>query len=243
MKNLNNIKTFLKKYYDNELNYSIGCYKEESISIEFLEGKYLIYSGERGIKHNLIEYSNFNYAIRDFLERISYSDEEYKLLINAFNKEFNNNIILNFSNEDVFIDESRPSIFLAGPTRRNSNYMYSWRKEAIDILEKLNFKGIVYIPECFGDYQFDYNSQVLWERKGLENASKIIFWIPRKFPDMLGQTTNIEFGMYLARNPEKIIYGRPIDSEKNKYLDWLYNYELSKIPYETLEDVLKETLK
>ena len=38
-------------------------------------------------------------------------------------------------------------------------------------------------------------------------------------------TTNVEFGYYLCKNPRKVYYGRPDDSEKNKYLDWLFELE------------------
>lgn len=244
MQNLSNLISFLNKYYINKCNYFVGGYKEECICIEAINNEYIVFIGEKAFKHNLSRYNNFNYAVRDFIKRLVKEDEEkYKELIDIYNKEYNNGLIVNFSNENVIIDTSKKSIFLAGPTRRNSNYIYSWRKEAIDILESLDFKGIVYIPECFGDYQFNYDNQVLWERKGLENAKKIVFWIPRKLPNMLGLTTNIEFGMYLARNPEKIVYGRPIDSDKNTYLDWLIGYEINKTPLETLDETLKESLK
>lgn len=153
-----------------------------------------------------------------------------------------NQIITNFSDEEILIDKNKNSCFLAGPTRRNSPYNLSWRKEAVEILRKLNFEGIIYIPECIHSIQFDYNNQVLWERKGLENANHIIFWIPRNMIDMPALTTNVEFGMYLARNPEKVFYGRPDNSEKNTYLDWLYNYETNRFPINNLENLLKLTV-
>ena len=106
----------------------------------------------------------------------------------------------------------------------------------------MDYNGIVYIPECVHSIQFDYNRQVLWERKGLENAKNIVFWIPRNMVDMPGLTTNIEFGMYLARTPKKVFYARPNDSEHNGYLDWLYTYETGRIPSDNLKDLLNDII-
>ena len=47
-----------------------------------------------------------------------------------------NNIILNFSDEEIMIDNNKNSIFLAGPTKRNSPYDLSWRKDAVNMLRK-----------------------------------------------------------------------------------------------------------
>lgn len=77
-----------------------------------------------------------------------------------------------------------------------------------------------------------------WEREALYNADTIVFWIPRsaKLPAF---TTNVEFGYWLAKNSSKVIYGRPDESEKNKYLDWLYYTETNKEPINNLEELLK----
>ena len=146
---------------------------------------------------------------------------------------------INFSNEEVRVNNDK-RIFLAGPTRRNSSFDKSWRYDACEILKNLGFDGIVYVPEYSDGSQFNYNNQVLWERKALENSTKILFWIPRNISDgMPGFTTNVEFGMYLARNPEKIVLAYPDDSEKNEYLQWLYNYETGKFHINNLENALK----
>ncbi len=50
---------------------------------------------------------------------------------------------VNYSNQDVIVTKEK-SIFLAGPTPRNKDIV-SWRKEAIRILEIIEFEGIVYI--------------------------------------------------------------------------------------------------
>ena len=145
---------------------------------------------------------------------------------------------INYSNQQVMKGDK--SIFLAGPTPRSLE-VETWRKEAIKILEELGFDGIVYVPEReFDDRTFNYDNQVWWEREALHNANTIVFWIPRAIPSMPAFTTNVEFGYWIAKNSEKVIYGRPEKSEKNRYLDWLYEVETGKQPINNLTDLLKK---
>lgn len=144
---------------------------------------------------------------------------------------------INYSDEQVLKDEK--SIFLAGPTPRSLE-VETWRKEAIKILEELGFDGIVYVPEReFDDRTFNYDNQVWWEREALHNANTIVFWIPRTIPSMPAFTTNVEFGYWISKNSEKVLYGRPDESEKNRYIDWLYQTETGKKPINNLRDLLK----
>lgn len=149
-------------------------------------------------------------------------------------------IIKNYSNEVVNEDDF-PKIFLAGPTNRNG--ITQWRVDACNILDRLGFGGIVYIPEYLNE-TFDpkrYVEQCLWERETLEIADCILFWIPRNIRlEMPAYTTNIEFGTYLQRKPEQIVYGYPVGAEKMKYLDWLYKYE--KGPEAVIHNDLEEAL-
>lgn len=150
---------------------------------------------------------------------------------------------VNFSDK-AFIEDDN-SIFLAGPTLRNSLFADSWRKEACEILEELKFNGTVYIPEFSnGNNPFDFINQASWERQGLQTAGVIIFYIPRKLPELPGFTTNVEFGMWLARKPEQTLLCCPEGSEKNRYLIWLYNEEKpdSKV-FTDLHSVIREALK
>lgn len=149
---------------------------------------------------------------------------------------------LNFSDMPIKIDKTKKSIFLAGPTLRNDSFNNSWRKVACEILDNLEFDGIVYIPEYSkSENPMDFMNQVEWERDGLCNADIILFHIPRKLPELPGFTTNIEFGLYLARRPDNIYLCCPPNSEKNRYIEWLYNKEIPNgIIYKDLEKVLKE---
>jgi hypothetical protein len=130
------------------------------------------------------------------------------------------------------------SIFLAGPTPRSQN-VQSWRPEALDILQKLNFSGDVFVPE-WSNYnsQIDYLNQVEWEFSALSMAESIVFWVPRNMDTMPALTTNVEFGYWLANKPKTICYGRPKNAPSTSYLDWLYRkYGLGK-PFDNLEQTL-----
>lgn len=146
---------------------------------------------------------------------------------------------VNFSDEKVILTTN--SIFLAGPTLRNSTFDKSWRKEAVEILERLGFDGVVYIPE-YGKGVFDEakrEEQALWERKALACAGAIVFWVPRELKTKPAFTTNVEFGTYMQMKPLNVSLGYPEDACKMWYLKWLYNYELPEAQvFHTLEETL-----
>lgn len=139
--------------------------------------------------------------------------------------------------------KGKKSIFLAGPTPRSLD-IESWRPEAVEILRNEGFDGIVYYPELEHDTRtFDYTNQVWWEREALYEADVIIFWIPRNMAKMPALTTNVEFGYWLGKNSDKVLYGRPNDSEKNRYLDWLFLTETGKEPVNDLSMLLKQAIE
>ena len=148
-------------------------------------------------------------------------------------------MIINYSNQNVI--KNKKSIFLAGPTPRNNNVI-SWRTKACEKLNELGFDGVVYVPE-YSTWQpkMDYLDQVMWERDALTEATIILFWIPRSLPDMPAFTTNVEFGYWLHTG--KVIYGRPEDAIKTKYLDWLYKIDYNKEPISEFSLILEESIK
>lgn len=150
---------------------------------------------------------------------------------------------LNFSDEPIIIQKN--SIFLAGPTVRNSKYEASWRFEAGECLKELGYDGIVYNPE-FGHSEnpIDFVPQATWEKNGLVNAGCIVFYVCREFPDIPGLTTNVEFGRYLTLRPDNCLLCCPEFANKNRYLKWLYNdVKPGAVIYETMEDVLKAAIE
>lgn len=148
-------------------------------------------------------------------------------------------MIRNYSDEIII--KGKKSIFLAGPTPRDENTI-SWRIDVCDRLEKLGFDGVVYNPEYSSwKPKSSYIDQAEWEREALTEATVILFWIPRDLKDMPAFTTNVEFGYWLHTG--KVIYGRPDDSVKNKYLDWLYKVDYNKEPFNDLDELLKEAIK
>lgn len=137
-----------------------------------------------------------------------------------------------------------PSVFLAGPTPRDKNTK-SWRPAAVSLFAECPWESklTLFIPERSNkEYALHYDDQVEWERKGLAYASVIFFWVPRKLDTMPAFTTNVEFGYWIACRPGDVIYGRPEDSEKNRYLDWLYTKETRHTPIKSLEILVNETL-
>jgi hypothetical protein len=143
---------------------------------------------------------------------------------------------VNYSDEEPILSSN--SIFLAGPTPRSSS-VKSWRPEAISILESLDFSGVVYVPEHKNPVpNYDYLKQVEWEYACLEQAGVVVFWVPRKLPDMPAFTTNVEFGRYVGSG--RVFYGRPDWAEKKGYLDWLYRKVTGKEPITELTTLLQE---
>lgn len=145
---------------------------------------------------------------------------------------------INYSDQPV--KKSTKSIFLAGPTPRSKDTI-SWRNQACEVLKKLDYDGLVYVPEYSSwKPKADYVDQAVWEREALTNAAIIVFWIPRTLPDMPAFTTNVEFGYWLHTN--KVLYGRPDNAEKIKYLDWLYKLDYNEEPINNLEELLTKAV-
>lgn len=153
--------------------------------------------------------------------------------------------------EDV--DYDQPSIFLAGPTvRGNQPHLTSWRIEAVEIFKKLDFDGNLIIPEFENKQESDevrYDIP-LWEFEGLKKCHIIMFWVPRT-RELIGLTTNHEHGYWMARNREKMVYGRPRDAYRMSYLDimWVEDYKdrfgknSGATIHTTLEATIKESIK
>lgn len=151
----------------------------------------------------------------------------------------------------IFSDQPIPntmtkSIFLAGPSPRNNTH-YDWRKDAIGHLESVGFDGTVFLPYPKKVYEGDetgkwhYDNQVAWECAARKISDVIAFWVPRDIKGgMPAFTTNVEFGEDL--NSGKIVYGRPDNAEKCRYLD-KRAIEKNLHIYTTLEGVLNEAVK
>ena len=147
-------------------------------------------------------------------------------------------MIINYSDQEVM--KGKKSIFLAGLTPREENVV-SWRTELCKKLDELGFDGVVYVPEySTWKPKEDYVDQAMWERIALTEATVILFWIPRELPDMPAFTTNVEFGYWLHSG--KVIYGRPNNAKKVKYLDWLYKVDYNKKPFSNIDELLKESI-
>ena len=144
-----------------------------------------------------------------------------------------------YTNEEITSYDN--SIFLAGPTPRNKN-VHSWRNTALKYLEELNFSGTVIVPEYRKQSYISQEGNIYdmsWDHNALENVSKILMWIPRD-NNMLGLTSNIEFGYFIKSN--KLYYGRPKNALYMEYLDFLYGKETNRKPKEDLKDLIIEII-
>jgi nucleoside 2-deoxyribosyltransferase len=144
----------------------------------------------------------------------------------------------------------RPSIFLAGPTvRGNQPHLTSWRFDAIEEFQKQGFKGDLIVPEFTLKEESDKGKEwvPLWEFNGLKKADCIMFWIPRT-RELIALTTNMEFGYWQAREPQKMIYGRPDDAYRMGYLDIMWKAvagetrQYTPSIYNTLEDTVAASI-
>lgn len=141
----------------------------------------------------------------------------------------------------------KKSIFLAGPSPRSFD-VHDWKKEAIEILEKIGFDGTVFLPVPKDKFykgkdgeNWTYYNQIQWEVSAREIADAIVFWVPRDIAgNMPGFTTNVEFGEDLHSN--KIFYGRPDNAEKCRYLDERIKSKKQTI-YSSLETMLLDVQK
>jgi hypothetical protein len=138
-------------------------------------------------------------------------------------------------------------IFLAGPTvRGNQTHLTSWRFEAIELFEKMGFTGSLIVPEFISKTESDKGrfDLPIWEDNGLERADCDMFWICRT-RECYGLNTNSEHGYWLAKDPMKLVYGRPDDAFRIDYNDvmWKKVFKKEFNEEEPIYNSLEETVK
>lgn len=139
-----------------------------------------------------------------------------------------------------------PSIFLAGPTPRSGD-VKSWRPEAIQTFRNLGFTGAILAPEPegalgeggTGTWCHTYMDQVEWEDEALNQATVILFWVPRDLEKMPAFTTNIEWGTW--HRSGKVVLGAPEEAPKMKYMRY-YADKLSIPSHFSLEDTCRSAI-
>jgi 8-oxo-dGTP pyrophosphatase MutT (NUDIX family) len=130
------------------------------------------------------------------------------------------------------------SLFLVGPTPRDDQTP-SWRPEALELLRKKQYDGVVFVPESrdgrWHSGFVDYLKQYAWETEGLHFADRIVAWVPRDLVTMPAFTTNHEHGEWLWSG--KTVFGAPPEAAKNQYL-WLKADEYREPQATTLEHAI-----
>jgi len=88
-------------------------------------------------------------------------------------RELRNEVHMKIKYYGDIIEKNKMAISLCGPTPRN-NKTKSWRKEALEILQKLDYNGIVYVPESKDGLQVfkTKEEQMIWERECYINCTK-----------------------------------------------------------------------
>lgn len=131
------------------------------------------------------------------------------------------------------------SIFLAGPSPRQPDQP-NWRPEALRILDRLGYDGVVYVPiPESGDWSHGYDSQVEWEVRNLNRADQIVFWVPRS-EQLPGLTTNVEYGRYFDSG--RAVLGFPDTANGMRYLAHIGQRE-SVPQFSSLEETLAEAVR
>lgn len=132
----------------------------------------------------------------------------------------------------------RKAIFLVGPTPRIDKVTGkptapSWRPEALRILAKRGYDGVVFVPETQDKvWKHEYDDQIRWETEGLHLADRIVCWVPRDLKTMPAFTTNHEHGAWYRSG--KTVLGAPPSAPKMRYLQAL-GAEVGEPQAETLE--------
>lgn len=113
-------------------------------------------------------------------------------------------------------DTYSKALFAAGPTPRSAATA-SWRPAFLDELTAAGYDGVVFVPEARdGVFTAAYDHQVAWERRALNLADVICFWVPRDMATMPALTTNVEFGTWASSG--KVVFGAPPGAPSNRYL-------------------------
>ena len=147
--------------------------------------------------------------------------------------------------------EQGPIIFLAGPTvRGHQPHLTSWREAAFVEFQKQGFDGVLVMPEYADRNKSDKGVRWLpvWEFEGLKSADAIMFWIPRT-RELIGLLTNCELGYWMARERNKVVYGRPDDAYRIEYHDIMWHADaidrgLPELPIcHTLSETVAQSIK
>lgn len=140
----------------------------------------------------------------------------------------------------VYVGQEFPTSFtkaimLVGPTPRSPE-VPSWRPEAVRILEKIGYDGVVFVPEREDTtWRHSYDDQIETEERMLHMADCIVCWIPRDMATMPALTTNDEYGCW--KYSGKVVFGAPRTATSVRYQQY-YAQKLHIPAHDTLEATL-----
>lgn len=134
----------------------------------------------------------------------------------------------------------KKSIFLAGPSPRQPDHP-NWRPEALRLLQEMGYDGVVFVPlPEHGGWGHGFDTQITWEKRYLDMADIVVFWVPRNMDTLPALTTNVEFGMYVSSG--KAILGYPHGASHMRYLD--FHGQLEGVPiFHTPRETLRAAIE
>jgi len=155
-------------------------------------------------------------------------------------------ILIRYEQPTAHAETKGSVVFLAGPTvRGNQPHLISWRPNCVEEFSRQGFEGTLVLPEFSSRTESDKGKEwiPLWEFFWLKRADCILFWIPRT-RELIGLTTNFEHGYWLAKDPDKVVYGRPDDAYRIGYNDIMWRAYRGHCPiYHTLQDTVKASIE
>lgn len=138
--------------------------------------------------------------------------------------------------------ETRPAIFLEGPTSRNGQE--DWRPEALRWLSRKPYQGIAYIPSPRSGENEEYDEDIfLWRMERIKSPDVVVaIWIPAgsSMSDIAEISTY--FGIVAQWKPSRVVFGYPDLNPSVLYLTLVAKTQ--KIPIRhSVPAMLAEALK
>lgn len=125
------------------------------------------------------------------------------------------------------------SIFLMG-VKRNGKYDTEWMSKACAILDEENYDGTVYLP----DGREEHSAA---EAEAVSNATLIVCWIDKDAQTDKNWSMPFNYGKVLEAG--NVLYGRAPGIDMARHIDWLYDADYSREPFDDLRELMKEAIK
>ncbi len=127
-------------------------------------------------------------------------------------------MFINHSKQSLI--KSEKGIYLANPTKEVE-------LEALSTLEQKGFDGVVYIGGI---------AEREWNEEAIKNSNAVVLWVSKPQSETPSFTRCVNFEELISTG--KLLYGRPNDADRLKYIDWLYEFDMSEKPFASMEELI-----